>query len=80
MIEELPLNKSKRFRIGFTKQVIKQKLYEIAVKSFRKLSANPLNSNDMCLFITYDSMLNNMHSIFGVKNTELAERFIKLVS
>jgi hypothetical protein len=36
--------------------------------------------NDMCLFITYDSMLDNMLNIFGVKNEELAERFLKLVS
>jgi hypothetical protein len=74
------LNKSKRYRIGFTRHVIKERLYNNSVKSFRKLSANPLNMNDMCLFITYDSMLDNMLNIFGVKNEELAERFLKLVS
>jgi hypothetical protein len=74
------LNKSKRYRIGFARQVIKERLYNNSVKSFRKLSANPLNMNDMCLFITYDSMLDNMLNIFGVKNEELAERFLKLVS
>jgi hypothetical protein len=74
------LNKKKRFRVGFTRQVIKEKLYEHSVKSFRKLAANPYNKEDMCLFITFDSMFDNMHSIFGVKNSEFAERFIKLVS
>ena len=74
------MNKSKRYRIGFTRHVIKERLYNNSVKSFRKLSANPLNMNDMCLFITYDSMLDNMLNIFGVKNEELAERFLKLVS
>ena len=74
------MNKSKRYRIGFARQVIKERLYNNSVKSFRKLSANPLNMNDMCLFITYDSMLDNMLNIFGVKNEELAERFLKLVS
>ena len=74
------MNKSKRYRIGFARQVIKERLYNNSVKSFRKLSANPLNMNDMCLFITYDSMLDKMLNIFGVKNEELAERFLKLVS
>jgi hypothetical protein len=41
IIDELPLNKKKRFRIGFTRQIIKEKLYDRSVKSFRKLAANP---------------------------------------
>ena len=74
------MNKKKRYTIGFTRYVIKEKLYESAIKTFRRLAANPSNPNDMCLFITFDSMISNMHGIFGVKNIELAERFIKLVS
>lgn len=48
------------------KMVLKNELFESSVSKFRLMVVNPEHKQILCQYITYESFIKNMVSLFGI--------------